>query len=67
LKDFVPCGKLFWMESNIEGILGINENADNKIKHALDCLQKVKSPENLPPKIMAPIKEILRLVGAVSY
>lgn len=31
LKAFIPSERLFWMVPNIESMLGISENSDNKI------------------------------------
>jgi hypothetical protein len=44
------------MIPNIEGVLGINENSDNKIKQALDCLAS-KSKAEIPKQLLEPIKE----------
>jgi len=62
LKAFVPSENLFWMIPNIEGVLGINENSDNKIKQALDCLAS-KSKAEIPKQLLEPIIRILNLVG----
>lgn len=65
LKAFIPAENLFWMIPNIEKVLGINENSDNKIKQARDCLFN-KGQEDIPPELLAPINRILELIGAIK-
>lgn len=65
LKAFVPQENLFWMVPNIEGVLGISENSDNKIKQARDYLAK-KAQNEIPAELIAPIKRIMNLVGAIN-
>jgi len=65
LKAFIPADNLFWMLPNIEGVLGISENSDNKIKQARDCLVN-KTQEDIPEDLLAPINRIMKLVGAIK-
>ena len=60
LKSFVPFDQLFWMVPNIEAVMGINENTDNKIKQALNYL---KTKKEIASEIKLPIKTILQLIG----
>lgn len=62
LKAFVPADNLFWMLPNIEGVLGIGENSDNKIKQVCDCLSQ-QFQKGMPAALLAPINQIMRLVG----
>lgn len=62
LRCFVPSDNMFWMIPNIEGVLGINENSDSKIKQTRDCLFE-KRQEDIPNQLLAPIDRILKLVG----
>ena len=50
------------MIPNIEAVLGIGENNDNKIKKALAYF-KSKKAEEIPVEIMNPLKRIMELVG----
>ena len=57
----VPSDLLFWMIPNIEGALGINENADNKIKQALERIRSEEFKKAIPDEIAAPINKIISL------
>lgn len=65
LKAFIHADNLFWMLPNIEGVLGISENSDNKIKQARDCLA-TKTKADMPADLLAPMKRIMKLVGAIK-
>lgn len=47
LKDFVPAAQMFWMIPNIEAVMGINENTDNKIKQAMEYLKAKKGKDDI--------------------
>ncbi|MEN6595037.1 MAG: AAA family ATPase [Clostridiaceae bacterium] len=51
---------IFWMSSNIEVVLGINERSENKIQNALDA---IKGMEEIPVDIMRPLQRILEMVN----
>ena len=57
----VPSDLLFWMIPNIEGALGINENADNKIKQAIERIRSEEFKKAIPDEIAAPINKIISL------
>ena len=63
LKEFVPTAQLFWMVPNIEAVMGINENTDNKIKQALDYLKYKKDKDEIAAEIQNPLKAIMRMLG----
>ena len=63
LKEFVPTLQLFWMVPNIEAVIGINENTDNKIKQALDYLKSKKDKDEIAAEIQKPLKAIMRMLG----
>lgn len=63
LKEFVPTTQLFWMVPNIEAVMGINENTDNKIKQALDYLKSKKDKDEIAAEIQKPLKAIMRMLG----
>lgn len=63
LKEFVPTAQLFWMVPNIEAVMGINENTDNKIKQALDYLKYKKEKDEIAAEIQNPLKAIMRMLG----
>ncbi len=63
LKEFVPTTQLFWMVPNIEAVMGINENTDNKIKQALDYLKSKKDKDEIATEIQKPLKAIMRMLG----
>lgn len=65
LKAFIHADNLFWMLPNIEGVLGISENSDNKIKQARDCLA-TKTKADMPADLLAPMNRIMKLVGAIK-
>lgn len=62
LKEFVPTAQLFWMVPNIEVVMGINENTDNKIKQALDYLKSKKDKDEIAAEIQKPLKAIMRML-----
>lgn len=62
LKEFVPTAQLFWMVPNIEAVMGINENTDNKIKQALDSLKSKKDKNEIAEEIQKPLKAIMRML-----
>ena len=63
LKEFVPKEQLFWMVPNIEAVMGINENTDNKIKQAMEHLQKASEQAGIEKEIQRPLRAILQLIG----
>ena len=63
LKSFVPNTQLFWMVPNIEAVLRINENTDNKIKQALERLKTIKSKDDIDEGIWNPLKKIMSMIG----
>lgn len=63
LKESVPTSQLFWMVPNIEAVMGINENTDNKIKQALDYLKSKKDKDEIAAEIQKPLKAIMRMLG----
>ena len=63
LKESVPTAQLFWMVPNIEAVMGINENTDNKIKQALDSLKSKKDKDEIAAEIQKPLKAIMRMLG----
>ena len=66
LKAFVPQEQLFWMIPNIEGVMGISENGDSKIKHALDYLKSKQEKRDIAVEIQKPIETIQRLIGIIK-
>ncbi len=65
LKAFVPIHQLFWMIPNIEAVMGINENSDNKIKQALAYLGATKEKGDIAVEIQNPINRILSMIGVL--
>lgn len=63
LKAFIPAERLFWMVPNIESMLGISENSDNKIMRILDYFKQIDNPDNLPENIISVIDKIMELVN----
>ena len=51
------------MVPNIEVVMGINENTDNKIKQALDYLKSKKDKDKIAAEIQKPLKAIMRMLG----
>lgn len=66
LKAMVPNDQLFWMIPNIEAIMGINENSDNKIKQAVDYLKSKQEKKDIAVEIKNPIDKIISIIGALS-
>jgi predicted ATP-dependent endonuclease of OLD family len=63
LKGFVPSDQMFWMVPNIEAVMGISENNDNKIKQALIYLKSKQEKKDIAEEIQNPINKILSMVG----
>lgn len=51
------------MVPNIEAVMGINENTDNKIKQALDYLKYKKDKDEIAAEIQNPLKAIMRMLS----
>lgn len=64
LTGFVPINQLFWMNPNIEGVMGISENTENKIMQALNHMKKTTRREDFEEEIINPIRTILFLTDA---
>ena len=67
LKSFVPKDQLFWMVPNIEAVMGINENTDNKIKQALSYLKSKQDKKDIAPEIKRPIEKIIQSISNSEY
>lgn len=63
LKSFVPSDNLYWMVPNIEAVMGINENTDNKIKQALDYLHTKNGVDDIAQELVKPLQAIIQLIG----
>lgn len=63
LKDFVPAAQMFWMIPNIEAVMGINENTDNKIKQAMEYLKAKKGKDDIAAEMKNPLLAIMRMIG----
>lgn len=63
LKTFVPTEQLFWMIPNIEYIMGINENTDNKIRQALKYINGKEKESDIVSEILNPVYKIFELIG----
>ena len=66
LKATVPNDQLFWMIPNIEAIMGINENSDNKIKQAVDYLKSKQEKKDIAVEIKNPVDRIISMIGISS-
>lgn len=67
LKAFVPTEQLFWMIPNIESVMGMNENTDNKIKQALKYINGKQKERDIAIEILNPIYKIFDLIGAPQH
>jgi len=63
LKATVPSEQLFWMVPDIETVLGINENSDNKIKQALTRIKSEEFRSSMPSEITEPINKAIQMVN----
>lgn len=63
LKKSIPTTQMFWMVPNIEAVMGINENSDNKIKQALDYLKSKKDKNDIATEIQNPLMAIMQMIG----
>lgn len=65
ITGFVPANQLFWMNPNIEGVMGISESTDNKIMQALNHMRKITRRADFEEAIVNPIRAIISLTGAI--
>ena len=54
---------MFWMIPNIEAVMGINENTDNKIKQAMEYLKAKKGKDDIAAEMKNPLLAIMRMIG----
>ena len=55
------------MVPNIEAVMGINENTDNKIKQALSYLKSKQDKKDIAPAIKRPIEKIIQSISNSEY